>query len=67
LRRRADRERRHLVEKEIQAVIIVEHHDDVGFGGLEPVPGRREAIKKRLPIRLPLQVLRDSTADGRDV
>ena len=67
LRRGADREGRHLVEEEIQAMIVVDHDGDIGPHPLEPGAHRRVAVEKRLPVRLILHLPRDRIADGRDM
>ena len=56
LGRRADRERRHLVEEEVQAVIVVDHHGDVGLHLGEPLAHGRVAVEERLPVRVVLRV-----------
>ena len=47
--RRADRERRHLVEEEVQPVVDAEQHDDVRLVVGEPAAHGNEAVEERLP------------------
>ena len=44
---RADREGRHLVEEEIQSVIVVDDDRDVGLDGLEPGAHRAIGLEER--------------------
>ena len=67
LGRRADGEGRQLVEEEVEAVVVVEDHRDVGLRLREPRVRGRVAVEEGLPVRILLQVLRDRAADGRDV
>ena len=46
----ADGEGRHLVEEEVEPVIVVEHHGNLGLLAPEEVVDRAEAIEERLPV-----------------
>src|SRR5690606_22456480 len=59
-------ESRHLVEEEVEPVVVVEHHRDVGLLADEEFVDRIEAVEKRLPVRVPLQTPGDRVADPGD-
>src|SRR5207247_8935714 len=56
--RRADRECRHLIEEEIEPVIVVDHHGGVRLDAVEPAMGRGKAVEERRPVGILLQSLR---------
>src|SRR5207245_477082 len=56
-----------LVEEEVEAVVVVEHHDRVGPMTREPIVDVVEAAEERRPVRLLLPVLGDRLADRRHV
>jgi hypothetical protein len=62
-----DRERRHFVEEEVQAVVVVDDNGNVGLHGVEPFVHRLVCIEERLPRGFVLPTPRDSLANGRDV
>jgi len=64
LRRGANGEGRHLVEEEVQPVVVVDHHGDVRPGRLEPAVYRLEAVEERLPVGVLLQPAVDRPTDG---
>jgi RNA polymerase sigma factor RpoD-like protein len=59
--------RRHLVEEEIQAVVVVEDHHHVGLHLAQPTVDGRETVEERLPVRLVLRAPVDGAANGGDV
>jgi hypothetical protein len=59
----ADRESRQLVEKEVETVVVIEHHGDVGLLARQPVMDVIEALEERLPIRIVLFLVRYRLAD----
>src|SRR5438132_12050912 len=63
----ADSERRHLVEEEVQAMIVVYDNSNVRPYILQPVVHGTEAAKEILPVGLILQSPRDGFANRRDV
>src|SRR5690606_22714616 len=63
----ADREGRHLVEEEVEPVVVVDHHRDVGPLALEEAVDGLETVEERLPVRLLLHAPRDRGADSRHV
>ena len=65
--RRADREGRHFVEKEIQPVVVVENHGDVGLLARQPIVHVIEAAKERFPIRIVLLFVGNRLADRGNV
>ena len=65
--RGADREGRQLVEEEVEAVIVGEHHRDVRLLAREPVVHVVEAGKERLPVGIVLLAVRDRLADRGNV
>src|SRR5690606_36881949 len=60
---RADGERGHLVEKEVEPVIVVEDDCDIGPHAAQPSVYVMVPVEKRLPVRLLLQSLGDRLAD----
>jgi hypothetical protein len=67
LGRRADRERRQLVEEEVQPVVVVDDHGDVRLRFAQPLVHGLEPVEEGLPVRLFLLPLLDRPADRRDV
>ena len=65
--RRADREGRQLVEKEVEAMVVVEDHRHVRLLAREPVMHVVEALEERLPVGIVLLLLRDRLADRGNV
>ena len=65
--RGADGEGRHLVEEEVEAVVVVEDDRDVGLLLGEPFVDRRIALEERLPVRVLELLLGDGVADGGNV
>ena len=65
--RRADGEGRHLVEEEVEAVVVVEHDRDVGLLLGQPLVDRRIAFEERLPVRVLELLLGVGGADGGNV
>jgi hypothetical protein len=59
----ADSEGRHLVEEEVQAVVVVDDHGDIRLDLGEPVMYRRKAVEEGLPVGVLLQIVGDGTAD----
>jgi hypothetical protein len=57
----------HLVQEEVQPVVVVEDDDDIGLLLAQPLANRREAVKERFPVRVLLQALVDGAANGGDV
>src|SRR5262249_7476104 len=64
---RADRKRRHLVQEEIQSMIVVNDDGDVGLHSSEPVVGRLVSRKKVFPIRIVVKPASDCLADRWDM
>jgi hypothetical protein len=64
---RPHRESRHLVEKKIQAMVVVDNHGHLRPDPCEPLAHRHEPVEERLPVRVLLQALGNGRADGRDV
>ena len=67
LGRSADREGRHLVEEEVEAVIVVENDHDIRLLLRQPLMGGAKPVEERLPIRIALQPFGDRIADRGDV
>src|SRR6516165_3628417 len=67
LRCGADGERRHLVEEEVETVVVVDDDRDIGAHALEPRVYGRIAIEERLPVGLVLLLSRERDADARDM
>ena len=65
--RGADREGRQLVEEEVEAVVVVEHHGDVRLLAREPAVHAVEAVEERLPVGIVLLALGDRLADRGNV
>lgn len=59
----SDRKGKHLVEKEIQAVIVIDEHDDIRPDLRQPLADRRETVEERFPVGIVLQTLGDRAAD----
>ena len=64
---RADRKCRHLVEKEIQAVVVVKNDHHVRLDLAQPLVHWCKAIEKWLPVWLLLQAFVNSATDCRNV
>src|SRR5689334_14666330 len=63
LRCGADRERRHLIEKKIQAVIVINDDDQIRLHFIQPRMHRFVAVEKRFPIWSVLPSASDGFAD----
>jgi hypothetical protein len=62
--RRAYREGRHLVEEEVETVVVIEHNGNVRFDFIEPLAHRQEAVEKRFPVCVLLKTFCDCAADS---
>src|SRR5262245_61253637 len=59
----SNRESWQLIEEEVQAVIVVKHHCDVGLFTSYPAVNKIKAGKKWAPIRIVLLIFRNRFAD----
>src|SRR5208283_3081384 len=66
-RRGSDGEGRHLVEKEVEAVVVVEDDGDVRLFPFQPLTRRAETVEERLPVGVLLELFGDGAADRRNV
>jgi hypothetical protein len=67
LERGTDGECRHLVEEEVEPVVVVDDDCDVRLVLLQPLAHRRIAVEERLPVGVVEQLAGDGVADRGDV
>src|SRR5690606_40434592 len=63
----ADRESRNTVKEEGVAVVVEDHHCDVGLGFLHPFLASFIAVEERLPICGVAQTLVECSTNGRNM